>query len=495
MSVAHDSPSQGGYPTLRFADGPLAGKSLTLEASEMTLGRNSDNDIVVNDPGVSRRHCRFWIRGEQVFLTDLASTNGTTVNGTRIEQVELRDGDLIVIGSHLHLRFLRLSLEGKELQQKLLESASRDPLTGTLHGQAWKEQAETWLQRCTRRGRPVGVAVATLEFRSEWGQECRERLLLELCRKTKALGREALIGRTDTWEISLFLAGFTQERARQRMVKLVEDMQRHPVEVEPEGRVFSSLTVGLVWSARFAPLDLLHQAARACLQEARQQGGGKVLDREQEFHPDSLSPSTSLLMVKQKRSTIRTTLREPVRITTEAGELKAVLLDLSPGGMRIHLDRPLAAGIQVEVAPEQDPSRRVTLVVKWYRRDQCGLRFLLTPDEIRESWVGPLLERLTGLSDRRGQARLGWSPPFVLSGHNGFGCQGQLVNLGYGGLSAESSQPPPVGIHVRISFCQISLPGRVIWRQGNRFGLEFGLLDAQENSALLSLVKKAVSDN
>lgn len=62
------------------------------------LGRGSDSDIRIEDPGASRHHCEI-VLGHPVLIRDLNSTNGTYVGGKRISQVEIADGTAIMIGS------------------------------------------------------------------------------------------------------------------------------------------------------------------------------------------------------------------------------------------------------------------------------------------------------------------------------------------------------------------------------------------------------------
>lgn len=62
------------------------------------LGRGSDTDIRIEDPGASRNHCEI-VLGQPVLLRDLNSTNGTLVNGQRVTQAELVDGTTITIGT------------------------------------------------------------------------------------------------------------------------------------------------------------------------------------------------------------------------------------------------------------------------------------------------------------------------------------------------------------------------------------------------------------
>jgi pSer/pThr/pTyr-binding forkhead associated (FHA) protein len=63
-----------------------------------TLGRAQEADFVVDAPLVSRLHCRIEADREVLRVIDLASTNGTFVNGERIEEHELHPGDQLRIG-------------------------------------------------------------------------------------------------------------------------------------------------------------------------------------------------------------------------------------------------------------------------------------------------------------------------------------------------------------------------------------------------------------
>jgi len=70
-----------------------------LGDSIVVLGRLPDCDITLNDTNVSRRHAEIRPVGDRFYLVDLGSTNGSKVNGTRISERELLDGDELGFGS------------------------------------------------------------------------------------------------------------------------------------------------------------------------------------------------------------------------------------------------------------------------------------------------------------------------------------------------------------------------------------------------------------
>ncbi len=87
-------------PTLIFVHGPIAGRRVEINSEEMTVGRSQQNDLVLDDPLVSRLHGIFMRRGDVVLVEDLGSHNGTYVNNERLHQIrQLHHGDTIVVGS------------------------------------------------------------------------------------------------------------------------------------------------------------------------------------------------------------------------------------------------------------------------------------------------------------------------------------------------------------------------------------------------------------
>ncbi len=84
---------------LIFVSGTNSGKRYEVE-DNITIGRDASNQIVIPDPAVSLVHCQFQFGGNQIFVKDLGSTNGTSVNGKRIISSPLRDGDCLMIGKN-----------------------------------------------------------------------------------------------------------------------------------------------------------------------------------------------------------------------------------------------------------------------------------------------------------------------------------------------------------------------------------------------------------
>jgi len=89
-------------PELLIENGDLAGRRFAVGENGLRLGRSSSNDVHIPDEELSRNHCFFETSGEDgIRITDLASANGTSVNGAMIggDAVDLRIGDVIEVGS------------------------------------------------------------------------------------------------------------------------------------------------------------------------------------------------------------------------------------------------------------------------------------------------------------------------------------------------------------------------------------------------------------
>ena len=73
-------------------------RSVEITAPITTIGRDRDNNIVIGDPMLSRKHCLLEKDGTTLKIVDLKSANGTYVNGVRIKARNLALEDRIKIG-------------------------------------------------------------------------------------------------------------------------------------------------------------------------------------------------------------------------------------------------------------------------------------------------------------------------------------------------------------------------------------------------------------
>ena len=125
--------------SLEPLDGSDAGTSIEVLRGEMTLGRADSNNVVVASPAVSKVHARVERTADGVFIQDLDSVNGTTVNATRIDtRVALGRHDRVTLAG---VRSFRVSIErsGAGASADAGEPASESPSdSGPVFNQEWK---------------------------------------------------------------------------------------------------------------------------------------------------------------------------------------------------------------------------------------------------------------------------------------------------------------------------------------------------------------------
>jgi len=70
----------------------------TIQKTVTNIGRNPQNDLIINEPGISRVHAEIRYEDGKFLLNDLGSTNGTFVNDTLVVLQEIHSGDTITLG-------------------------------------------------------------------------------------------------------------------------------------------------------------------------------------------------------------------------------------------------------------------------------------------------------------------------------------------------------------------------------------------------------------
>jgi pSer/pThr/pTyr-binding forkhead associated (FHA) protein len=115
---------------LRFLAGKLQGVDYPLEdlldVREVVLGRSRDVDVVLDETMVSRRHAKLYVEYGELRIEDLGSTNGTFVNGQKVQQIALKEGDRILVGTSLMKLILVDGIEGTaKLQMPGVEGTAK----------------------------------------------------------------------------------------------------------------------------------------------------------------------------------------------------------------------------------------------------------------------------------------------------------------------------------------------------------------------------------
>jgi diguanylate cyclase (GGDEF)-like protein len=158
------SPSPGLRPLLTLLSGDRVGMLVPLGEADIVLGRGLHVDVYLNDPGLSRRHARFFRDGDQVCVEDLGSTNGTFVGAERIVgPIRLRDGDRIQLGSGTLLRYALQDAFEEEVAMQLYESSIRDAASGAFNRRHFEQRFVAEAQFAERRDSPLSLLLVDID--------------------------------------------------------------------------------------------------------------------------------------------------------------------------------------------------------------------------------------------------------------------------------------------------------------------------------------------
>ncbi len=156
-------------PSLVFLNGDLLAVPIPLEREKVILGRALGADVRINDTKVSREHAKITSTerpenpNSKYILTDLQSINGTYVNGQRIEEQALNNGDKITIGKHI-LRFELLDEIDREYQLQIRRLLAHDDLTGLLSSRSFFSELRRESARAKQKNRRFCVLMMDVDF-------------------------------------------------------------------------------------------------------------------------------------------------------------------------------------------------------------------------------------------------------------------------------------------------------------------------------------------
>jgi len=158
---------QGTRAVLTVVSGPSTGRVFTVaEGGDPTvIGRGKDVQVRVDDAGASREHARFLETEDGKYVVeDMGSTNGTFVDGKRVERAELQSGDRIHIGPNVVISFAIVAAQAEHVAHQLYESSVRDPLTRVYNRRYLVERLASEFAYATRHKTQLAIIVFDLDL-------------------------------------------------------------------------------------------------------------------------------------------------------------------------------------------------------------------------------------------------------------------------------------------------------------------------------------------
>jgi diguanylate cyclase (GGDEF)-like protein len=155
-------------PALVSLRGELLAVPIPLDRDEVTLGRALEADVRINDSRASRLHARITVErnaehgSARCIIRDLASTNGTLINGQPLTEAVLSEGDKISIGDQL-FRFDMLDEIDREFQRQIHRLISHDELTGLLTSKSFFSELRREAAKAEVKSHPFCVLMMDVD--------------------------------------------------------------------------------------------------------------------------------------------------------------------------------------------------------------------------------------------------------------------------------------------------------------------------------------------
>jgi len=163
ISAAIPMPAQRDRAVLVRMDEAHAGQVIPADGPDLRIGRHPTSALVIDDEGISRSHARIARKGASYFIEDLKSSNGTYVNGARVESAELCDGSLVQLGPRVRFRFSVVDEHQERILRQLYESSVRDALTGVFNRAYFLERLAGELAYANRHGSDASLLLLDID--------------------------------------------------------------------------------------------------------------------------------------------------------------------------------------------------------------------------------------------------------------------------------------------------------------------------------------------
>lgn len=219
--------------SLSVLSGPAAGQAFALEEDDTSVGRSTAADIQIDDIRISRQHARFIREAPgEYYVEDLASRNGTFLDGQPVHRARLFSGDCVHIGPNTAVRFGLLAQDEVALQQRLYRSSTWDALTGALTRQRLLRNLALKVEEAREMSKPLSLLMLDIdhfkEINDSFGHDTGDQMLRALVERLKrALPSDCLLGRLGGEEFVMVLpecpldeAVVTAQRCRRRIAQL-----------------------------------------------------------------------------------------------------------------------------------------------------------------------------------------------------------------------------------------------------------------------------------
>ena len=239
-------------PVLIILRGGQFGRRYLLNEHSLVLGRRETraNVVIPADPEISGAHCRIHYDTEHNVwgLTDLHSTNGTWVNGVRLQSAQLQDGDKILLGRTI-LKFTFHDVIEAQFHQEVDRMMNIDELTDLVVLRLFNEHFRHILDSCAAEGKPLAVLMMDLDglkrINDTYGHHIGAQTISAVGRLLGSLVRpHGLVTRFGGDEFTAYLIGHNRTQGVARGEEIRTIIKNQPIVCDGI-RVYPTVSVGV----------------------------------------------------------------------------------------------------------------------------------------------------------------------------------------------------------------------------------------------------------
>jgi len=272
------------------------GRVIALDEPVITIGRNAQCAVVLQDDGVSRFHVK--VRREtadSINIRDLDSTNGTFIDGERIAEAKLYDGSKVLIGRRTILKFTLLDELEYNFQQQMYETSTRDGLTGVYNRRYFSQKIITDLSFARRHQIPCTLVILDIDHfkkvNDAYGHRTGDQVLITVIEAVgNVLRKEDIFARYGGEEFVVIAQGtdLVDGKTLGKRIQRCVAEQRIPALDDPNMIIKVTVSVGVatVPSNVSVEADVLISTADANLYHAKRFGRDQVVTSPVSPMPD-----------------------------------------------------------------------------------------------------------------------------------------------------------------------------------------------------------------
>jgi len=279
-SLVTDKPKKA---HLFFLSGPLRGQLFPLSEGTILLGRGQESDITIKDERVSRKHLKLEIKKEKVIIEDLKSTNGTFINGEKINRETLKMNDKVYMSPSTVFKFYLADEDEKTAIDELYELGVNDPLIGIYNKSYFIERLKEEMSYSKRYKTSLSLIMIDIDhfkkINDNYGHLIGDHVLIKVAESIKSICRTTdIFARYGGEEFSIILRN-TDEKGAFVFAERVRKKIEETTIISGENKIKITISLGISSIQADVKYEeykqFIHMADR-CLYHSKKQGRNQV---------------------------------------------------------------------------------------------------------------------------------------------------------------------------------------------------------------------------